>query len=139
MKPSEEKLQEERIPICQDQINALNSLKFLIHSDMIRMGWHDDTMDDLTFIKTTVSNIHGEVSELWEAARKHLLREPCDKADKMEALGLPALTCEEEELADIIIRCFDTAGRRGIDIGRAIAIKQEFNMARGYRYGGKAA
>lgn len=103
------------------------------------MGWHDDTMDQLEFAKTTTANIHGEVSEFWEAWRRNKQWSPCDKADVMEKLGLHALNCVEEELADIIIRAMDTAGRFGIDIGRAIMVKQEANMTRGYRYGGKLA
>ena len=44
-----------------------------------------------------VANLHGEVSEFWEAYRRGTLKNPCDKK------GLD-LTCAEEELADIIIR-----------------------------------
>lgn len=139
MKPSEEAQELERVPINPAQVSVLNQIKHSIHTDMQRMGWHDDQMSDLEFIKTTVANIHGEVSELWEAARKGQLDQLCDKAAKMESLGLEPLRCLEEELADIVIRVMDTAGRLKVDLGMAVALKQELNMSRGYRYGGKLA
>ena len=128
-----------RASVSPEQIQALNDIRDALHGDMRSMGWHDDTMDQLEFAKTTTANIHGEVSEFWEAWRRNKQWSPCDKADVMEKLGLHALNCVEEELADIIIRAMDTAGRFGIDIGRAIMVKQEANMTRGYRYGGKLA
>lgn len=84
-------------------------------------------------------NIHGEVSELWEAYRRSALAELCDKADKMELLGLEPLTNEEEELADTIIRALDYAKRRNLNIGKAVAVKHAYNVTRPYRHGGKAA
>jgi len=138
MIPEEQPLVE-GTPVSEDQVNMLNQLKNLIHSDMQAMGWHDDGMSDLEFAKTTTANIHGEVSEFWEAWRRNNQWLPCDKASKMEELGLPVLNCVEEELADVIIRVLDTAGRYGINIGRAVAVKEAVNMTRGYRYGNKTA
>lgn len=99
-------------------------------------GWHDPVPPPMA--KQT-ANIHGEVSELWEAYRRHTLNDPCDKAEEMEAVGLPALTCAEEEVADIIIRTLHTAGILGIDVGRALRVKHAFNKTRPYRHGGKKA
>jgi NTP pyrophosphatase (non-canonical NTP hydrolase) len=73
------------------------------------------------------ANLHGEVSELWEAARKGHLLEKCDKPVN--------LTCAEEELADIVIRAFDTAYTLGLDIGRAIALKSQYNESRPHMHG----
>ena len=75
------------------------------------------------------ANLHGETSELWEAARKGTLDKPCDKT--------PGLTCAEEEVADIIIRALDLANFLGVDPARAIALKAEYNESRPYRHGGK--
>lgn len=77
------------------------------------------------------ANIHGETSELWEAARKGQLLDTCDKKC--------GLTCEEEELADIIIRALDTACARNINIGRAVLTKHEYNTTRSHKHGGKLA
>ncbi len=86
------------------------------------------------------SNLHGEVSELWEAYRKDLLDKPCDKADKMIEAGInPPLTCAEEELADILIRVLDTAVTLGVDMDRAVECKEKYNATRSFRHGGKKA
>lgn len=41
------------------------------------------------------------------------------------------------ELADIVIRAMDIAEFYGIDLGRAILEKMEYNQARPYKHGGK--
>ena len=63
----------------------------------------------------------------------------CNKAEKMRALGLPELTCLEEELADIVIRCLDTAETFGVDLERAIEAKHAYNGSRPRKHGGKLA
>lgn len=85
------------------------------------------------------SNLHSEVSELWEAYRDGKLNAPCAKAAKMLDLGLPPVTCAEEELADIVIRCLDTADALGVDLMRAIAAKHVYNTTREPKHGGKLA
>lgn len=74
-----------------------------------------------------IANLHGECSELWEAARKGKLMEPCDKD--------PSLCNLEEELADIIIRAFDTAKSYGVNIGEAILKKHKYNQSRPFMHG----
>ena len=93
----------------------------------------------LADVATFDANMNGEISELWEAFRAGNLDKPCDKADKMTALGLPGLTCAEEEMADIAIRLFDTAEFWGVDLEKAIRIKHLFNASRPHRHGGKLA
>lgn len=85
------------------------------------------------------ANLHGEVSELWEAFRAGILDKPCDKAAKMEALGLPGLTNKEEEVADVIIRALDTARMLDIDVVRAVVVKHLYNTTRPIKHGGKKA
>lgn len=90
-------------------------------------GWHDE---DQPFANL-VANLHGEVSELWEAYRRGELTKSCDKP--------VLLNCIEEELADIVIRSMDTAGKFGVDLGQAILKKSEYNRTRARRHGGKLA
>jgi NTP pyrophosphatase (non-canonical NTP hydrolase) len=85
------------------------------------------------------ANLHGEVSEFWEAFRDGTLNEPCDKAHKMEALGLQPLTCAEEEIADALIRTLDTANAFGVDVAKAVAAKIAYNATRPKLHGGKKA
>lgn len=77
-----------------------------------------------------ISNLHGECSELWEAGRKGKLMEPCDKD--------PSLCNLEEELADIVIRAFDTAVSYGVNIGEAILKKSKYNESRPWKHNKKA-
>jgi NTP pyrophosphatase (non-canonical NTP hydrolase) len=100
-------------------------------------GFHDDDTkrSEVENFSIWTANLHGEVSELWEAARKSELKKPCDKHFEEGQY----LTYEEEELADIVIRVFDTAVARGIDIARAIALKHAYNKTRPYKHGGKKA
>jgi len=117
------------------QIESINAVRDLVHKNAVAKGFYDKPEGTIEFITRSVANLHGEASELWEAARKGALTLHCDKAAKMPE----PLTCEEEELADLVIRSFDHAGRRSIDIGRAISIKMAFNATREYRHGNKAA
>ena len=91
---------------------ALNELADAAYTNACQKGFHDgdNCKVPVELYAKWTANIHGETSELWEAARKGQLLQPCDKECP--------LTCEEEELADIIIRVFDTSKARGIDIGR---------------------
>jgi NTP pyrophosphatase (non-canonical NTP hydrolase) len=98
-------------------------------------GFHDEPVP----MSVSVSNLHSEVSEMWEAFRGNKLQELCDKAEKMQTMGLPQLTCLEEELADIFIRCLDTAHENGVDLARAIVAKDAYNQSRPHKNGGKAA
>jgi NTP pyrophosphatase (non-canonical NTP hydrolase) len=43
------------------------------------------------------------------------------------------------ELADVVIRVLDVAGRYGMDMEKAIKIKMAYNETRPYRHGGKLA
>ena len=92
-----------------------------------------------SFLPEDCANIHGEISELWEAYRRNELAAPCDKAMAMEAAGIEPLTCAEEELADIVLRALHASQKLKIDIGRAILTKHRFNATRPYRHGGKQA
>lgn len=95
--------------------------------------------NDAKYFASFIMNLHGEVSELYEAFVENRLHEPCDKASKMEEMGLSPLNCAAEELADIIIRALDTAETLGIDIGEAIRVKSKYNESRPFRHGGKKA
>lgn len=100
-------------------------------------GFHPpDRTEDVAFDAMT-NNLHDEVSELHTAWRENKLRELCDKADKMHALGIEPLTCLEEELADIIIRTCDTAGALKVNLGSAVYRKFLFNASRSHRHGNR--
>jgi NTP pyrophosphatase (non-canonical NTP hydrolase) len=99
-----------------------------------KSGFHESEMAHPD-IATFLINLHGEVSEAWEAYRAGNLDKPCDKADRM----IEPLTCLEEELADIVIRALDTAETFGVDLERAMRVKHAFNGTRPPKHGGKLA
>lgn len=117
---------------------TLGNLAKLVHALARSKGWYDDASEtEDAFVERMCNNLHDEVSELHEAWRGGRLRELCDKHEKMAALGIPPLTCLEEELADIVIRACDDAERLGIDIEDAVKRKHQFNESRPHRHGGK--
>lgn len=67
---------------------------------------------------------HSELSEALEADRKDLMD---DKLPHRKGL--------EVELADAVIRIFDTAGGLDMDLGGAIIEKLEYNTSRPYKHG----
>jgi hypothetical protein len=105
-------------------------LQVACHSAAKKAGWWKDlnTGADLTSAPGEVPKvnvpeklclIHSEISEGMEGYRKGLMD------DK-----LPHRSMLEVELADAVIRCFDTAGGLGLDLGGAIAEKLEYNARR---------
>lgn len=118
---------------------GLNNLAELCYNEARTKGWHRPwDLPDARFherVPSFVANLHGEVSELWEAYRNGALWDPCDKAEKM----VEPLTCMEEELADIVIRALDTAVAGSVDIERAVRVKLLYNRTRPHRHGGKVA
>ncbi len=75
----------------------------------------------------SIALIHSEVSEALEAHREDYFRVTQRDDGKPEGVG--------SELADIVIRVFDTAIQFSIDIEEEIAMKQEFNKTRPYKHG----
>ena len=117
-------------------ISEINKLKEHVYEVAKISGFHeaDKYSADGKFIGNVgdyCSNLHAEVSELFEAYRKGNLYNNCDKPID--------LNCAEEELADIIIRALDAAVAFNIDIGEAIKKKDAYNQTREYKHGGKKA
>ena len=116
---------------------SLNKLADELHGSAMAKGWYDNPGDENAFVERMCNNLHDEISELHEAWRNGNLRGPCDKVDKMFAHSLPILSCLEEELADIIIRTLDNAAQLGVDMDKAVRVKDAYNHHREYRHGGK--
>ena len=115
----------------------LSTLAKEVHKQAVAKGWYDNQQSEDEFVERMCNNLHDEVSELHESWRNNNLRADCDKADAMRLLGIEPLSCLEEELADIIIRCLDNAEYLGVDIQAAVDAKHRFNANRENRHGGK--
>jgi hypothetical protein len=134
-----------------EDLTVLNQLRDLVAANATKKGFRDQMREGLTdeqwqgpvgaLIRAAVytANQHGEASEFWEAFRKGKLDELCDKAPAMEAMGLPGLTCAEEEIADEIIRALDKAQAFRVDAAKAVAVKAAYNASRPTLHGGKKA
>ena len=93
------------------------------HVTALEKGWWNVPPSDATLIAL----MHSELSEALEAVRHG---NPND--DK-----IPAFSGLEAELADVVIRIMDMAGRHDMRIAEAILAKIEFNKTREFKHGGK--
>jgi len=104
-------------------ILSFANMSDFVYAVAVSKGWHVSRNE----IGTDLALIHGELSEALEAAR---IGDP-------PSMHIPRFTCIEEELADVVIRCMDVAVERGWRLAEAIVAKNEYNMSRPHRHGGK--
>jgi len=120
--------------VTDSEVVVVNGLARKMYAIAKDHGFHQETLlgrpISIERIGVYVANLHGEVSELWEAARKGRLNASCDKPI--------SLTCAEEELADIAIRLMDTAVGLCVNLGLAIKVKADYNQSREHMHGKKA-
>ncbi|GLG01701.1 hypothetical protein Alches_17410 [Alicyclobacillus hesperidum subsp. aegles] len=104
--------------VCHEDIarTVLEALIEDVHVTARSKGWHETD----TPLPIHLALIHSEVSEALEADRKG------EGVDNVA-----------EELADVVIRTFDTAAAHGIDLAGALLTKMAKNKTRAYRHGGR--
>lgn len=138
---------EEQLELFNDQIGLngiLNDLCKSIHNDQVARGWYNDnhrTFGDM------IALFHSEISEALEEFRAG--RSPTKiyysgKTDEgyPQTSSTPSKFCKKPEgipieLADLLIRVFDSCAYYGIDIEAALLEKNAYNKTRPVRHGGK--
>lgn len=101
---------------------GLNECIRMVSDTSKNAGWYNDPITGEPKVRNfgeVIALMHSELSEALEADRKDL------KDDK-----LPHRSGVEVELADCIIRIFDTAGAQGLDLATAILEKDGYNRSR---------
>jgi len=93
-------------------------------------GWHESQDRGPSSVDKKLSKqmlIVSEVAEMTEACRKPM--KPSEK--------IPEFTCEEEELADVVIRSMDYAEKEDLRLAEAVVAKLKYNSTRSHKHGGK--
>jgi NTP pyrophosphatase (non-canonical NTP hydrolase) len=127
----EELWQDKSIPQMQQLVKEVNEAN----------GWFDSERtfgDDMALL-------HSEVSEAFEAYRKHhvddMTQQMCNhEAHTAKGSSISHL-CKPEgvgsELADVLVRLLDTCERYNIDLEDEFNRKLRYNATRGYRHGNR--
>lgn len=111
------------------------------HDCAVSKGWHDtpEGQPPRTF-GDMMALAHSEISEAMEAFREYkgnpyqamqTIDYDYTKGERGKPLGVAV------ELADVLIRIFDTAAHLGIPLVEGLEAKMAYNRTRPHRHGGK--
>ena len=121
--------------VVEKHLGHIRTIQAECHAIAREKGWHDDdesqSRQSTLKMMTWMALIHSEVSEAVEELRQGRIATVTRPDGKPEGFA--------SELADIVIRVFDTAGAMGIDMESEIRAKMDYNTTRPYRHGGKRA
>ncbi len=109
---------------------TLNEIRDAAFANATSKGFWDgvETLSP-DLIGSKLALIHSEVSEALEDARNGRMETWLNIKKREKPEGFPS------ELADIIIRVADLAGKLGIDLGKEVALKMVYNESRPFKHG----
>lgn len=127
--------------------DGINKLVELSHTNAVEKGFYDtgdfNIPEKLMLIVSEVSEALEDYRKLgdsmdlrkekFESKVNGFLYDQQTEDVSLKPVGFPS------ELADVIIRVCDLAGRMNFDLGQAVVNKIQFNFTRPYRHGGKKA
>jgi len=102
---------------------AIQTLMVLCHANAVHHGFWDDSPN----FGEKIALIHSELSEALEA----------DRANDAPDSHLPELPGRAVELADALVRIFDTAAGFNIPLAEAFVAKMKYNIDRPVKHGKK--
>lgn len=123
-------------------IASINTLVRVAHNNAIDKGWYEEPRS----FGDMIALMHSELSEALEDHRDGRGFTEVWYEKKIDGVTRVSLTQPDEswkpcgiptELADVVIRIFDTCGHLGIDLEAAIHEKMAYNATRPRRHGGK--
>ncbi len=120
---------------------TLDWLRDLVYSSAVAAGWHEPKDIEGVFREPSagerVALMHEELTELLGHVRDGLTDGHWTEHDRAnpDAPGKPE--GPDVELADVVIRALDYAGRYGIPLGAIIIEKLRYNRTRAHRHGGR--
>lgn len=108
------------------------------HENAIEHGWWEEERS----FGEQIALMHSELSEALEEHRNDHAPDELYFSGKGYIAPQPTECCKKPEgipieLADVVIRIFDTCGKYGIDLEKAILEKMAYNKTRPYKHGGK--